>query len=716
MDSVRSTSKLNSRWLGATLLFGLLTAAPAPARADANRDGEAAVREARKHLIFRRYDKAIKLLKKAQKTCLAGQCETGTRANIYLIQGLSYALKRDVSAAQKHFEWALQEDPNIKLDPRYVTRRVKGAFDKAKSQVESGSATSLPVPAAPRAVGPTAEQKRAVVEAKKQLQNKDWEACLQTMIVATSISEFGEGKLTLARCQDQGGLLLEARRDAEAALELVKKEGNNALVAEIKDYLEELDNETPKIVIANIKKVGVRDAVVKIDGQEIPKEKIDEPIDHNPGTANIQITGKRGGTDFSFTKDVKFQRKETLRFDLAEFELDSPFQQCMKTARTAREERACKEKFGVLEEGLNLKAGLEVSSYNDNDNVDVLSPALFVAAVQPTQGWNVGASVIVDVVTTASADIVSTASRRFDEVRVGGSLGGGYKIGPVTAGLTGGFSTEPDYLGRTVGMNARADLFEKMVSPIVSYSYGFDTIGRSGTSFDIFSRDLQRHTINAGASIVFDAATIGAVVATAQLEFGDSSKPYRYVPMFPQAALDANVFADGPAAPSIVAALRSDVMPLEQLPSERQRYAVLLRGAHRFDLGATVRASERLYMDSWGQMASTTDARFYWDLNEKFRLGPHARFHYQGPVDFWQKAYAVSFTPDGVDLPDYRTGDRELGPLFSGTLGTEFRASISEMFSMSVYAEGIYTRFLDHLFLYDRWGVFTATTAEVEFK
>jgi hypothetical protein len=124
-------------------------------------------------------------------------------------------------------------------------------------------------------------------------------------------------------------------------------------------------------------------------------------------------------------------------------------------------------------------------------------------------------------------------------------------------------------------------------------------------------------------------------------------------------------------------------------------------------------------------MASSTDMRFLWDFygaaaegdEEAFpqlRLSPHTRFHIQGPVDFWRRAYVVVPTAAGSDLPVLRTGDRELGPVFAVTLGSGLRVGVNDVLSLGVQIEGIYTQFLDHLYIFDRWGLFTASTLELE--
>lgn len=687
--------------------------APSVAFAQADEAAKTEVKDALDLIRERKYGEARSKLDGAQAQCLADGCEPKTKSDIYLAQGYALGLDGKLAEAQKRFEWALAENPDAKTDERYTTRAVQAAFDEAKTAVSGGSGAQPPKPPGQL----TEEQKQAIATAKKQLDDDDWEGCLQTMIVSTSLEEYGAGRLMLARCQDRGGLLLEAKKDATAALELAKKANNTKLITEIEEYLQFLDVETPKIRLKI--QSGIRKPVVKIDDTVVPADEVTEPIPHNPGKAVVEVTGERGGQPYEFKQEIRFQRKETI--DLEVRSDVTPYQSCLKKARTAAEKEECERIFGQ-KQSTTYAGGLEVSSYNDTDHVDVMSPAIYFGITQPTDGWNVGASALVDIVTNASTDIVTTASRRYDEVRGAWSVNGGYKIGPVTPSVTANFSVEPDYVGRTVGASVTGDFANKQLSPYIGYAFGFDIIGRADTDYDVFSRDIYKHFISVGTSIVFSSSTIGVIAGTIQIEDGDQSKPYRHVAMFSQGVVDALPRA---ASPELVAAARLDVMPLEQLPTDRQRYAILLRLAHRFDT-ATIRADERLYIDSWGQMASTTDARFLWDVYApkgkdgaedfpQLRLSPHGRFHIQGPVDFWQKAYVAVPTLSGFQIPALRTSDRELGPLFGVTAGANVRVAFTEELALGVTAEGIYTQFLDTLFLFDKWALFTASTLELEF-
>jgi hypothetical protein len=133
--------------------------------------------------------------------------------------------------------------------------------------------------------------------------------------------------------------------------------------------------------------------------------------------------------------------------------------------------------------------------------------------------------------------------------------------------------------------------------------------------------------------LVITKATFGSAAYTMVFEEGDTSKPYRHIPMFRpdvQAVLESGGF--GGFSVQAVNLYREPERPLEQLPQSRKRFALALSLAHRFS-ESTLRLTERLYTDDWGLRASTTDARFMYDVLKDLRVWPHLRFHAQGGAD-----------------------------------------------------------------------------------
>lgn len=362
-------------------------------------------------------------------------------------------------------------------------------------------------------------------------------------------------------------------------------------------------------------------------------------------------------------------------------------------------------------------ATTEVSAYSDTDSVNVLSPTVSGAIADPVAGWSVSGRYLVDAVSAASVDIVSTASRHWFEVRHVGSLAAESKSGAVGVGAAGSVSREPDYLSLSGGGTLSVDLLDKNFTPFLTVSYGHDDVGRTGLPHALW-QTLQRVSAQVGATFVVDRATIASVSADGIFERGYLAKPYRYVPVFAPGTA-----ASIPAGASVdlVNQRRIDERPVDSLPDARDRFAVSGRLAHRFD-SSTIRLDERLYRDSWGAMASTSDGHFLVDLGERWLVAPHLRFHVQSGIGIWQRAYeALPAAGGGLALPRYRTGDRELGPLYTTTVGGSLRLRLGgdqggAQWFITVQMEGMFTRFLDALYVTQRRALFGNLVVEATFE
>jgi hypothetical protein len=361
-------------------------------------------------------------------------------------------------------------------------------------------------------------------------------------------------------------------------------------------------------------------------------------------------------------------------------------------------------------QGSNLTEHLatEYGQYADTDHVFVETPSIRGIVANPTAGWSVGGQYLVDVVSAASVDIVSTASRRWQEVRQEGSLDASYK--PKTFGVQANatVSDEPDYLSWSAGGAVTQDLMNKNVTWLFGYAHGHDIAGRTGTPFSVFSHVIDRNAFNGALTLVVNPTTLVSFVGDLIVEDGDQSKPYRYIPLF-----SPGTYVPIGAPIALVNDLRVSARPLEQLPLSRQRYGLTTRVAHRYHL-ATLRLDERLYVDSWLMKATTTDVRYLFDVTPRLELGPHARVHAQTAVNFWQRAYV--FGP-GFDYPALRTGDRELGPLVNVTAGWTLRIGLGADANPTSWVLGFdlnatSTRYLDDLYLTRRISGLSGVTLE----
>jgi hypothetical protein len=396
---------------------------------------------------------------------------------------------------------------------------------------------------------------------------------------------------------------------------------------------------------------------------------------------------------------------------------DAPDRPSTESADASKEPAPSAE--GVLDDPTTKRAAMEFATYNDSDHVTVVTPSIALG-IENVSGASLHATYLVDIVSAASADIVSTASSRWKEVRHAGTVEAGYK--PHDFGISVGtsVSSEPDYLSYGAHATITNDFDEKNWTLFFGYGFSHDVIGRCGdygtcTPFSVFSRSLDRGSFNGGVDFVVDRESLASITGDVIVENGDQSKPYRYIPMF--APDVAPTIAKG-ASIDEVNQLRLPEKPLEQLPLSRRRLAVTGRYAHRLD-GSTLRLEERVYDDSWGLVASSSDVRWIFDLGRRFAIWPHARFHAQNSVSFWQRAY-ISGPGPGWNLPEYRTGDRELGPLWTieGGFGIKWYLGSDaepERWALQLTSDAMYTSFLDDLFLTSRTAVLGALGLQGQF-
>jgi Protein of unknown function (DUF3570) len=359
---------------------------------------------------------------------------------------------------------------------------------------------------------------------------------------------------------------------------------------------------------------------------------------------------------------------------------------------------------------LTAHASAEVAGYSDTDHVAVLTPNVSGRVENPTAGWSAEGSYLVDFISAASVDIVSTASSRWTEVRHAGALSGTYKPHDLGLSVKASISDEPDYLAYAAGGYVTADFDERNISVIFGYAYGHDTIGRTGTPFSVFSHDLERHTITAGLTSDVDRLTVLGLGAELEIDSGDPSKPYRYIPLFSPAV--APTIPRG-ASLQLVTQLRLPDRPREQLPLSRARFAATARLARRFPR-ATVQLEGRAYDDSWQLGAFSSDLRLLFDVGSRWSIGPHARYYVQSGASFWKLAYVG--TADHV--PALRTGDRELSPLTNLTGGAALHwragpASRPDALIFGLSGDVTYTAFFAALYVRERVASFAALTTEV---
>ncbi|MDF2692879.1 MAG: hypothetical protein K0S65_1262, partial [Labilithrix sp.] len=593
-------------------------------------------------------------------------CSGPAVARVYVALGVVAAQINQTDEARSSWNDAFSLDPNAALPANGVSPAVRQQFDDARKAWSPGA----PPEEASKSGWINKQAYELATAAIAAEHAQDWAGCIEKDRSALTLEENTRTRIHLAQCEEKSGKFVDALRDYAKALEGARARGD---VATAKTIQERVTAILPRLAHVKFERPSeVSELQIRFDDRNIPEARLGESFTIDPGAHEVHAEGVLRGARVS--SDERFEVKDgestVVQLKLKPAALTKGQLECMVSAKTQEEILAC---LPQGQKPLQVHLGLETSGYADTLAVRVLTPAVRASIASPTGGWNVGANYLVDVVTAASPDVVSTASRRFHDVRHAVGLTGGYKPGRFGAQAYANYSQERDYISRTIGLTAVGDFFDKQVTPALGYSYTWDTIGRAGTSYDVFGKPFDTHEITAGSTFVLSPTSLLVFGGSVALEDGDQSKPYRYIPLF---APGVSVAAGG--SPEEVNRKRLPIKPLEQLPLDRQRFSVSARYVTRIGGRSTLRIEERLYRDTWEIMATSTDARWLVDVQPRLRVWPHLRLHGQTGASFFNRIYGATTEGDGsAVVPKFRTTDRELSPMIGITGGGGVRYALT---------------------------------------
>lgn len=267
-----------------------------------------------------------------------------------------------------------------------------------------------------------------------------------------------------------------------------------------------------------------------------------------------------------------------------------------------------------------------------------------------------GASVAV--VDAPAADVDAIASASLTDTRH--AFSGGLQLRDGMASLDVGYTHafENDYLSNAFDVTAATDLFDRDTTLSISYARGFDEICDVAGTFDPVmkprldsskgcvsnanaraDRDLSLHTLQASWTQAWTPVLSTQVGASAHVQHGFQSNPYRAVLIGKTAAQ-------------------------EHHPHDRARYAASA-GLRLWivPLASTASGLFRAYRDTWGITSLTGELAYEQSVAAGLRLRARGRYYTQTAAAFYSDDYVLA--PRG----QYFTGDRELSPMRNLVLG-----------------------------------------------
>ncbi len=269
-------------------------------------------------------------------------------------------------------------------------------------------------------------------------------------------------------------------------------------------------------------------------------------------------------------------------------------------------------------------------------------------------------------------------------------LGANLYLGPVTLGLSGGFSNEPDFNSAFGSSNLSWEFNNKLSAISLGYSLTSNEITRSGghgsghhSGFgEVLDETSTFNSFTGGFSQVLSKNTLLQLNAGYTAQRGYLSNPYKFVYVRGEVTadeyynlLEETQLDDGDWAKyTDLEVVGIDVFR-EVRPEDRDQWFFATQlNQHIPALDASVHFNYRYYTDSWKIRSHTFELDWYQSLPFGMTVTPHVRYYSQSSAEFFGP-YFLAPREDGHYSSDYRLSS--YGKVSSGL-------SVSKQFAKGV--------------------------------
>ena len=249
-----------------------------------------------------------------------------------------------------------------------------------------------------------------------------------------------------------------------------------------------------------------------------------------------------------------------------------------------------------------------------DDDATTVSTALVDASVDLPFELSLGTQVLVDVVSSASVDVVSAATGRWTETRTEASARIGANVAKADLAASYTHSQENDWASHSMQIGAGREFLQRNLRLEASGALTLNQVGRAQDPN--FAESMRVSSGQIGASQLIDARSRAGLSVGLQDVRGYQGSPYRYVTSLDGARM------------------------LEKHPDKRQRTSISAYGLRSINRWLSVRANYRYYLDSWGVRSHTTALRLRFDLGDSLHLAIGARYYRQRAAEFYRETYA----------------------------------------------------------------------------
>jgi hypothetical protein len=281
---------------------------------------------------------------------------------------------------------------------------------------------------------------------------------------------------------------------------------------------------------------------------------------------------------------------------------------------------------------------------------------------------SLSASYYVDAVSSASVDVVTTASP-YSETRHELNLGAEHVVRDGKLRLAVSTSREPDYVADSAGFDVDQEVFGGMTTVTLGFTRGADKVGQKGVGFFDTAHHWQYRL---GATQILSTRWLASANLEAISDDGYLGSPYRAARVF------------GATVP-------------ERVPRTRTSRALKLRAVGALDAyGArdALRVEYRYYWDTWDIKAHTAEVGYARRFGDAWSAEGFVRLYTQSAALFYSDNAAAETT--------YVSRNRQLGSFDSAGVGTKVAYTVKKVPGRyELKANGSYE------LVHARWGDFT---------
>ena len=252
--------------------------------------------------------------------------------------------------------------------------------------------------------------------------------------------------------------------------------------------------------------------------------------------------------------------------------------------------------------------------------------------------YSVSANYYMDMVSSASIDVMTTASP-YTEERTQGSLAFDLLQGKTQYSVSYTLSDESDYTANTASFDLSQDIFGDLVTVSFGFSQGWDEVRKNGDN--AFEETVDRRNYRFGLQLIVTPRLMTGLNYEVITDEGFLNNPYRSVRYLDETS--ARGFSFQP----------------ELYPHTRTSNAVAINARYFLPHRASVHGEYRYFTDTWGIDANTASIGYTHPWGKRWIFEAGYRWYEQSAADFYSDLFPRA------DAQNFLARDKELSTFTS---------------------------------------------------